>query len=525
MRMTTHLSRVLALLAAMLTPTALPAEEKPKPDAPAGDGRSDFALTIYSSADPAGFDPRQFAQNGAAPVNGVSPVPGYGVVRETRRVELVGGENTLRFTGVAAGIDPTTVAFKSLTAPGTTSVIEQDYQYDLAGADKVLEKYLGQTITVRAKGLPEQDDLTLLAAEPGMLVLRNSEERGGQIRLIPRGDDLSEITLPKLPKGLIIRPTLVWKVAAEKAGKHDVQVSYQTNGMTWRADYNLVVAKDSKKADVGAWVSLLNESGASYPDARLKLVAGDVQRVEPPQRVYSFQARAPSAPAPMAQGFQEKAFFEYHLYTLGRKTSLADRSTKQIELFPTKAGVPVVRTFVYYGLPVGFRSFMPPAPNQDRNLGTQANKKVDVYLLLKNNEANGLGVPLPAGRVRVYQRDEADAALEFVGEDTIAHTPKGEDVMVKLGSAFDVVGDRRQTDFQPNLPAQVITETVEVTLRNHKDEPVRVIVKEILFRWTRWSITQTTDPFEKQDSRTVHFTVEVPPDGERKVRYTVRYSW
>jgi hypothetical protein len=349
----------------------------------------------------------------------------------------------------------------------------------------------------------------------------------GQIRLVPRQPDPAEITLPALPSGLITKPTLVWKVAAEKAGKHDVRVSYQTDGLTWRADYNLVLSGDEKKSDLGAWVTILNESGASYPDAKLKLVAGDVQRIAPTQAAQGGMGGGMGrmAAAPMAPGFQEKAFFEYHLYTLGRTTSLANRSTKQIELFPSKAGVPVVKKYVYYGLPRGFNVYLGPEPNRDRNLGTQSNKKVDIYLALKNTEANGMGLPLPAGRVRVYKKDEADAALEFVGEDTIEHTPKNEEILVKLGSAFDVVGERRQLDFQANIPSHWITETFEITVRNQKTEPVEVLIKETLFRWVTWQILQNTDKFEKQDSRTIHFPVTVPAGGQKKVTYTVRYTW
>ena len=519
---------LLAATALLITPAPAPAQEAAR----AGD-RSDFALTIYSNADPATFDPKQFSRQRA--LNPYNPdqfrIPGYGVVRETRRVELAEGTNTVRFTDVAAGIDPTTVAFKSLTAPDSTAVLEQDYEYDLVGADKLLQKYLGKPITIRRKpaseqSAPESLEATLLSADPGMLVVQD-RKGGAALRLIPRQQDLAEIKLPELPEGLITKPTLVWRVAAVKAGTHDAQVSYQTDGLTWRADYNLVVGKGDTRTDVGAWVSILNESGASYPDARLKLVAGDVQRIQPPQAAYAYgmAGMAMARSEVGKQGFQEKSFFEYHLYTLGRKTSLANNSTKQIELFPTREGVPITKTFVYYGLPAEMRHYISPQPNQDRNLGVQSNKKVDIYLVLRNSERNGLGIPLPAGRVRVYKRDEADAALEFVGEDTIEHTPKDEEVMVKLGSAFDVVGERRQTEFNADYGAHWITEGFEITLRNHKKEPVRVIVKENLFRWVNWEITRSSDRYEKQDYRTIHIPVDVKADGERKVTYTVRYTW
>jgi len=512
------LGSVLLLAAAA---AAVEAQEKaadpvgPPPEA----DRKALALTVYSSADPSSFDPRQSSRGAYNPYN--NPVPGYGVVRETRTVGLAEGESAVRFTDVAAQIDPTTVAFKSLTAPDSTAVLEQDYQYDLVATEKLLQKYLGLPIGVRLKGLPEAR-ATLLSADAGGLVLQEPE---GALRLISRNVDLEEIDLPKLPKGLITKPTLVWKVAAKQGGPHDVQVSYQTGGMTWRADYNLVVAKGDATADLAAWVTLLNESGASYPEAKLKLVAGDVQRVQPQQRggyAPMAMAKADRAAAP---GFEEKSFSDYHLYTLGRPTSLAENSIKQIELFPVRPGVPVRKTYVYYGLDVSLRGFMAPSINQDRDLGTSSNKKVDTYLRFKNDEASRLGVPLPAGRVRVYQRDEADAALEFVGEDAIDHTPKNEELVIKLGSAFDVVGDRKQTDFRVDNRNRTVTESFEITLRNQKAEAIKVVVKENFYRWTNWEIIRQTDSPEKQDVRTVHFPVEVKPGEPRTVTYTVRYHW
>jgi hypothetical protein len=251
-----------------------------------------------------------------------------------------------------------------------------------------------------------------------------------------------------------------------------------------------------------------------------------VQRIQPPQAGYAVGGMMRQSLAAKADaGFKEKSFFEYHLYTLGRPTSLSDKSTKQIELFPGKSNVPVSKTFVYYGLADQWRYWIAPEPNQDRNLGTQSNKKVDIYLMIKNSEKNGLGIPLPAGRLRVYKKDEADAANEFIGEDVIQHTPKDEEVLVKLGSAFDIVGERKQTDFNANYDGHVINESFEITLRNHKKEAAHVIIKENLYRWTNWEITKSSDKWEKQDYRTIHIPVDVPADGEKKVTYSVKYTW
>jgi hypothetical protein len=520
--------RNVALTVVTLFPAACVFAAQPKAATqPSG---SNFSLTIYSTADPATFDPQQLAQQRLAnPYNAWQyKLPGYGVVREVRSIDLKEGANTLRFTDVASGIDPTTVAFQSLTAPDTTSVLEQNYEYDVVSAAKLLEKYLGKTISISRKASPDVtrplEDVVgkLLSADPSNVVVQPDT---GDVVVMSRGE-ITNIRLSKQDTGLITKPTLVWKVDAEKGGAHDAQVTYQTDGLTWRADYNIVINNNDTAADIGAWVSILNESGAAYPEAKLKLVAGDVQRIQPPQDVYAGQRLMQNAAMAKAPGgFQEKSFFEYHLYTLGRTTSLANNSTKQIELFPNKCNVPVTKTYVYYGLPVNMRHWISPEPNPDRNLGTQSNKKVDIYLQIKNSEQNGLGIPLPAGRLRVYKEDDADAANEFIGEDVIQHTPKDEEVLVKLGSAFDIVGERKQTDFNANYDGHIMSESFQITIRNHKKEAIKVIVKENLFRWTNWEITQSSDKWEKQDYRTIHIPVEVPPDGEKKITYSVKYTW
>jgi hypothetical protein len=298
--------------------------------------------------------------------------------------------------------------------------------------------------------------------------------------------------------------------------------------MTWWTDYNLTYSEPRPgacKVDVSAWVTIVNQSGAAFADARLKLIAGDVQRAQP--RGYAVpEARMPARAlmADKAEAFQEKAFFEYHLYTLGRSTSLANNSTKQIELFPTAGGVGCEKNLVYYGQASAYPYY--GAPMLDRNFGVQSNKKVDVYLRVKNAAANGLGVPLPAGKIRVSKLDEADKSLEFIGEDLIDHTARDETVQIKLGSAFDVVGERKQLDFRVDTSAKWIEEDIEVKVRNQKpDEAVTVLVKENLYRWSNWTVLRKTHDFTKEDSRTIHFPVRVAPKGEATVRYTVRYTW
>jgi hypothetical protein len=476
------------------------------------------ALTIYSTGRPGAMSPELYRGDG----NG-QPVPGYAVVRQQRELALNRGRNTVRFTDVAGLIDPTTVSFQSLTDPAGTSVIEQNFQFDLVNTKKLLQKYVDRRISVdqvRGNGT-ESFAGTLLSTNDDGLVLKRDD---GIIQTLPYN---AGVRLPELPGGLITRPTLVWDVNANRAGTHNAQVSYQTTGITWWTDYNVTYQEganaNSCKLDVAAWVSIINQSGASYPEAKLKLVAGDVQRAQPQGRVYAVPAqRAAMASEMSAKGFEEKSFFEYHLYTLGRPTTLPDNSTKQIELFPAARAVPCEKNLVYYGA-----SARPYAngPAIDRNYGVQTNAKVDVYLGFKNAKDQNMGMPLPAGRIRVSKLDDADKTLEFIGEDTIDHTPSNEQVLIKLGSAFDVVGQRRQVNFNIDPTRQTMTEEIEVKLRNQKKEAVTVMVKENLYRWSNWQITSKSHDYRKDDARTVIFPVKIAAGAEAVVRYTVTYTW
>jgi hypothetical protein len=481
------------------------------------------AVTVYSSADPAGFDPQQFVAQqrmGGDPFF-AAQVPGFGVVKETRPAKLAAGVTDLRFTDVAQFIDPTTVSIVDMTDPEGTTVLEQNFQFDLASPTKILERYVDKEIGwVAEKDGQVVKSLTgkLLSTNQGQLVLQTPEG----LRFLPWNDP--GLRLPALPEGLITRPTLVWKLSSAQGGDHKVRTTYQTQGMTWRADYNVVLSADDKTADVGAWVSLMNLSGASFKNARLKLIAGDVHRVQPPQMTRG-GFRGAKAESLDAAGFEEKAFFEYHLYTLPRRTDVLENSTQQLTLFPTAHGVPVEKVLVYYGLPDAANWGFFPEPRTDRELSGQWSPKVDTYVRFRNSKDAHMGMPLPKGKVRVYKEDAADGSLEFVGEDLVDHTPRDETVLVKLGEAFDVVGERRQTDFRVETRDRWMQETIEVRLRNHKDTPVRVLVKENLYRWSKWEVLEKSDDFRKEDARTIFFDVEVPPNGAKTVTYTVKYSW
>ncbi|MEE8105086.1 MAG: DUF4139 domain-containing protein [Planctomycetota bacterium] len=450
------------------------------------------------------------------------PPQGYAIVKEWRKMELKAGANTLRFQDVAARIDATTVHFKSVTDPDGTAVLEQNYEYDLVSADKILSKYIGRALTLDLADNKTAAG-TLLSYDASQIVLQ-TDDAATPIQILQRGNNVKNIRFGALPGGLITKPTLVWMLDAEKAGTHLVKVTYQTSAMSWNADYTAVISANDKALDLSAWVTIKNQSGASYDNAQLKLVAGDVHRAPAPGSPAAPGAAFLGAKRRAGQaGFQEKSFFEYHLYTLGRKTTLADRSIKQIELFPPVEGVTARKVFLYYG-GAGRHSYG-GGPYLDRNYGITSNSKVDIYLLFKNKKEFGLGLPLPAGRVRVYKMDEADDSLEFIGEDAIDHTPKDETVQLKLGSAFDIIGERKQTDFQVNYNAHWMKESFEIRLRNHKETDVEVIVKENMYRWANWSIRDQSHAFSKEDARTVHFPLKVKKDGETVLRYTVTYTW
>ncbi len=494
----------------------------------AEESKGSTALTIYSTAGPGAVPAELYKpglQQSSYGAQWRRQIPGYAIVKQERDVDFAEPRLTIRFSDVASEIEPTTVRFSSLTDPSGTRVLEQNYEFDLVSTQKLMEKFLDREITVEKAHGDKLDTYTgkLLSADGG-IVLQNPS---GGVQVI---SGYSNVRFPELPGGLITKPTLVWDVVTAKPGVHETRVTYETKAMTWWADYNIVFAPgadaNSGVLDIGAWVSIINQSGATFPEAKLKLIAGDVQRAPQPRG----GVRSPRGRVAMAEmksmdgGFEEKSFFEYHLYTLGRKTTLPNNSTKQIELFPAARNVPCEKVMVYYGQAGAYYGVF-ASPMVDRNFGLQSNKKVDVYLRFKNEKEGGMGMPLPSGRIRVSKLDAADNSLEFIGEDTIDHTPKDETVLIKLGSAFDVVGERRQVAFDVDSRRETMTETVEIKLRNHKDEKVKVIVKENLYRWTNWEITQKSHNFEKIDSRTIHLPVEIEKDGEAIVTYAVNYSW
>ena len=477
----------------------------------------DTTITIYSSATPGAISADLYRPVPGRGVVNAGSVPGYALVKQERNIHVEAGRSQLRFTDVAAYIDPTTVTFTSLSDPGTR-VLEQNFQFDLVSTDKLLQKYVDRPVTIERNGGGTLDG-TLLASQDG-LVVRTAD---GSITAIR---NYGALKFPDLPGGLITRPTLLWDLSVGKAGDQRVRVTYQTTGITWWADYNLIFSAGASAntgfVDLAAWVSIINQSGATYNDAKLKLVAGDVHRAPAAPSPLVMSRLAESAVATRDAGFAERAFDEFHLYTLGRTTTLPNNSAKQLELFDQARRLPAQRLFVFAGGPAPYAS---DTPLTDRNFGGRSQAKVDSYLSFRNDKASGLGVPLPAGRIRVSRLDATDGSLEFIGEDVIDHTPRDETVRVKLGSAFDVVGERHQLSFNIDTKARWMEEEIEVKLRNHKAEAIEVQVQESLFRGVNWTIVTSSQPFQKLDSRSVQFPVKLVADGQAAVRYRVRYSW
>jgi hypothetical protein len=483
----------------------------------------EVSLTVYSSARPGGIPVEWYRPLPGMGTPQANQLPGFALVRTDRDLQIPRGRGTIQFTDVAALIDPTTVQFLSLTDPEGTKVLEQNFQFDLVSQEKLLSRYVDRQVSVEQQsgdGIKVVDG-TLVSSNDG-LVIRGSD---GQIHALR---EWSNMRFGELPGGLITRPTLEWDVVSGKGGMQKARVSYQTGGITWWADYNLIFTEgadaNSGFVDVGAWVSLLNQSGARYQDAKLKLIAGDVNRVQGNLgEIMVTGSRIAKMEAAADAGFEEKSFFEYHLYTLGRPATIPNNSTKQIELFDSATRVPARKQLVYYGADFSGVAFH--GPMMDREFFATSNTKVDVWLKFRNDKDSGMGMPLPAGRIRVSQQDKADGSLEFIGEDKIDHTPKDEDVRVKLGTAFDIVGERRQTDFVLNSKGRVMEEAFEIKVRNHKEQPVEVIVRENLYRWSQWSLIEQSSPSEKKDARSVEFPVRIAADGEAVITYRVRYTW
>ena len=435
-----------------------------------------------------------------------------GLVREVRNLTLPKGELSLRFSGVAAQINPATVYIKSLTSAQGLGILEQNYEYDLLTPGKLLDKYVGKKITLVLKQTENNTDkftpteATLLANNEGQVW-----QIGNQIVINPT--NIAEFRFPQLPEGLIAKPTLVWKLENTTTAAQNVEASYLTGGLNWRADYVLVLNPQETKADLTGWVTLTNESGTEYRNAQLQLVAGDVNRVrEEAPAANGMTLDSVRSMAKSSSAFQQEDLFEYHLYTLERPTTLKNAQTKQINLLEGQ-GISVRKKFSLFGQQFYYRDYNQP--------GNPIKEKVGAYIEFINSEGNQLGQPLPAGILRLYKAD-SKGGQQFLGEDRIDHTPRNENISVKVGDAFDIVAERKQTDYK-RINDKVTEYAYEISLRNRKKEAVTIEVNEPI--GGDWEMVSSSLPFQKTAAFSARFNVPVKADEAVTLSYRVRVKY
>jgi hypothetical protein len=446
-------------------------------------------------------------------------------VRDTVPLDLQSGVNTVRYAGATAQVEPDSVILRDPGGKHSLQILEQNYRNDPVSQELLLSLFEGKTIDFERMRLKDNTQTSELI--PGKIV-RSGYVPGGEAQQpIIEVDGKLQFQLPGTPlfpdlgDDTVLKPTLNWLLQSDKPGKFDAEVGYVTEGLDWSASYNLVSPEKGDTVDLVGWITMNNNSRKTFENARIKLMAGDVNRIQPQNRPMGvvrsmMQAETLNGVPPVT----EKAFDEFHLYSIARPTTLHDRETKQVEfVHAEKVFAPTI--YVYDGA-ADYRFY--GGLIEAENYGTEGNKKVWVKREFVNSETNHLGIALPAGKLRFYRRDD-DGQLQFVGEDTIDHTPRNETIRVTTGNAFDLVGERKQTSFHVDTGDKVMDESFEIKLRNHKKEPVQIRVVEHLYRWSNWEITAKSDDFVKKDSQTIEFNVPVKPDEEKTVTYTVHYSW
>ncbi|MGD0206117.1 MAG: hypothetical protein ABSC89_00690 [Verrucomicrobiota bacterium] len=448
----------------------------------------------------------------------------FAVVRDTVPLDLKSGVNNVRYADATARVEPDSVILRDPAGKHSLQIWEQNYRNDPVTQELLLSLFEGKTIDF--EGLRLKDNTQVREIVQGKIIRSGFVPGGNPEQPIIEVNGKLQFSLPGLPlfpdlgDDTVLKPTLNWLLQSDQPGKFDAEVSYITGGFTWEADYNLVSPEKGDTVDLIGWVTMNNQSGKTFRDAKIKLMAGDVNKIQPatmPMGGFRMKAMDMALAAPAVT---EKAFDEFHLYTLARPTTLLDRETKQVEFVrATDVKAPVI--YVYDGAP-SYRFY--GGLNYDQGYGNEGNKKVRVMREFVNAETNHLGIALPKGKLRFYRRD-ADGQMEFVGEDMIDHTPRNETIRVTTGNAFDLVGERKQTNFRVDTSDKWLDESFEIKLRNRKKEPGEIRVVEHLYRWSSWDITQKTDDFKKTDAQTIEFRVPVKPDEERTVTYTVHYSW
>jgi hypothetical protein len=475
----------------------------------------------------------------------------FGVVRDVVPLDLREGINNVRFTDTTAHLEPDSVILRDPKGGVVLRITEQNYRADPISQALLLSLNEGKEIEFFVRETNKPDRIVKgkiirsgYVPHSPMAMRRYGQQYyqmqgamayggGGTGQPIIEVDGMLQFILPgeprfpKLADDTILKPTIDWQLHADKAAKLDAELCYVTGGMSWEASYNAVSPEQGDDLDITGWVTMDNQSGKTFRDTRVQLIAGDVAKLQDPQAAYAMRSMSgagfASSPAPQVT---EKSFDEYHLYTLPLATTLHDRETKQVE-FVRATGVPSQRIYVYDGVKIDsnqYRGWNMESIRNQESYGTQSNPKVWVMREFKNSEANRLGIPLPQGRVRFYRRDD-DGKLQFTGENLIDHTPKDEIVRLYTGNAFDLTGERRRTNYRMDSSNNWLDESFELKVRNHKKEPVEIRVVEHLYRWMNWEIRQPSNTFLKTDAQTIEFRILLKPDEERVITYTVHYSW
>ena len=478
----------------------------------------------------------------------------FAVVRDVVPLDLKAGINTIQFTETTAHVETDSVILRDPSGKIALQILEQNYRNDPVSEALLLSLNEGKTIDfqtdigwgqkkivqgkiVRSGYVPHGSEAMqrygrqyyqqqmAMAYSGGNGPSQPIIEVDGKLQFSLPGQPI----FPALADDTILKPTLDWQIRTPKAAKLDAEIAYVTGGMTWEADYNVVAPEKSDLLDITGWVTIDNQSGKTFKDAKIKLMAGDVSKIQPQDgnmRALDSCMGASFASPTMAPTVTEKAFDEYHLYTLERPATLRDRETKQVE-FVRASGVKSQRVYIYDGLKLDanqYRGWSMESIRNNENFGTECNTKVAVVREFKNSEENHLGMPLPKGRVRFYKQDD-DGQPEFTGENTIDHTPKDEMLRIYTGNAFDLVGERRRTNWVSEGRNHYADESFEIKLRNHKKEPVEIRVVEHLYRWYTWDIVKPSEPFVKTAAQVMEFRVQLKPDEEKTITYTAHYTW
>jgi len=465
----------------------------------------------------------------------------FAVVRQEIPLDLKSGVNQVNVSDITMHLEPDSVILRDPSGKHTVNVLEQNYRADPISEPMLLSLYEGQTIDfqgsegkiVKGKvirsGYVRHDYFAMNRYGQNYYqqqVVAGSEqpviEVDGQLRFSLPGIPI----FPRLTDDSILKPRLEWLISSDKPGKFPAEFSYVTGGMSWQADYNIMAPEKGDVVDIIGWVTIDNQTGRTFENSRIKLMAGDVSKIQQGQNFVFAAGRAAMVNEAVAPTVTEKAFDEYHLYTLERPTTLRDRETKQVE-FIHASNVTSKQLYVYDGAKIDYNRYNGwnwENIRNDHSYGTESNPKIWVMREFVNSDANHLGIPLPKGRVRFYRRND-DGQVEFTGENMIDHTPKDETVRIYTGNSFDLAGERRRVNYTVENGKNTATESFEIKIRNHKKDPVEVRVVEHLYRGKNWDVVTKSDEYQKKDSQTVEFPVKIMPDGEKVVTYTVRYTW